>query len=60
MKGNPSNDFTNGETESELVFSSYFWESGQLEFVLHDLCNHATSITLNMTAIHPSYQHANH
>ena len=58
--GNPITAFTNGETESEFVFSSYFWESGPVEFVLHDLCNQATSITLNMTVIHPSYKHANH
>lgn len=58
--GNPINAFTNGETESELVFSSYFWESGQLEFTLHDLCNQSITITLNMTVIHPSYKHANH
>jgi len=53
--GNPITAFTNGETESEFVFSAYFWESGPLEFVLHDLCNQSTSISLNMTVIHPPY-----
>lgn len=55
MNGQPIHVFTNGETEAEIEFSTYFWESGAVECVLHDLCNQSSSITLNMTVIHPSY-----
>lgn len=55
MNGEPIHAFINGETESQFVFSRYFWDSGRLEFVLHDLCNQSTSITLNIKVIRPSY-----
>lgn len=54
MNGQPMHVFTNGETEAEFEFSTYFWESGNLEFLLYDLCNQSSSITLNMTVIQPS------
>ncbi len=58
MNGEPIHAFTDGQTESKLVFSSYFWESGQVEFILHDLCDQSTSIIVNMTVILPTYPYS--
>lgn len=49
MNGQPIHAFTNGEIEAELIFKRYFWENEKLEFKLYDLCNQATSLTVNLT-----------
>jgi len=51
MNGQAIHAFTRGETESQFIFQSYFWESDRLEFLLYDLCNRSVSIVLNMTVI---------
>ncbi len=45
--------FTKGETEATIAFKRYFWESGELEFVLHDLCNQSTSLSVKLVVIQP-------
>ncbi|MCP4312028.1 MAG: hypothetical protein GY790_12250 [Bacteroidetes bacterium] len=52
---NPIHAFTNGETEIQFVYERYYWESGQLEFILYDLCDQSTTLTVNLTLKFPSY-----
>jgi len=55
MNGEPIHVFTHGETEAEFIFKRYFWESGEVLFVLHDLCDQSADLIVNMTVNHPIY-----
>lgn len=51
----PIRAFTNGEKETHISFTNYYWSGGEIEFVLHDLCDQSTSILLNLTVVQPVY-----
>ncbi|MFH0756257.1 MAG: hypothetical protein V2B15_03110 [Bacteroidota bacterium] len=48
MNGEPIQVFLDGQTEATFRFKRYFWEGIQLDFILHDLCNKSSILTVDL------------
>lgn len=55
MNGEPIHVFTRGEKELDFEFSYYFWENGEYNLILHDLCDRSADLLLRVTVEHPFY-----